>query len=431
MPPAPPSALSPGRRIAVIGSGVAGLTAAYVLQRRHDVTLFEAESRVGGHVNTVHLAGEDGDVAVDTGFIVFNEPNYPGFSRLLARLGVASQRSDMSFSMSCAATQLEYRGTNLNTVFAQRRNLLRPSFLRLLGDIRRFNRDASELIAQDDLTTTLRDFIATQRYGRSFVEHYLLPLGSSVWSADPVQFLGFPAAALARFLHRHGLLELGRVPEWRTIAGGSDRYVARILDRLAGRVRTSTPVTRIERDADGVRLWAPGHDGVRFDEVVIAAHADQALGMLADADDREREMLSAFRFQPNRATLHTDRRLLPRNRRAWASWNFRHVTDPGHREGRRAATLTYHANRLQSLPATTDYCTTLNQDDAIDESTVIASFDFAHPVFDTAAMLAQRRHAEISGRRHTHFAGAYWGYGFHEDGVQSALRVASHFGMSL
>ena len=415
-------------RIAIVGSGVSGLVSAHLLHPLHEITLFEAQDRLGGHVNTVRVPDADApDHAIDTGFIVFNEANYPGFTRLLAQLGVASQPSDMSFSFSCMQTGLEYRGTDFNTLFAQRRNLVNPGFLRMLVDITRFNRDARRLLQSEDVTTSLDDFLAAGHYSSDFVDRYVTPLGSSIWSSDPSRFGEFPAAALARFFDRHGLLRLRDRPEWRTVQGGASSYVDALTAPMRDRIRLGAPVQRIVRDETGVSIWAgDGTAGERFDRVIIAAHADEALGMLDAPTPLETETLGAFRFQPNRATLHTDVTMLPRNHRAWASWNYQRVAF-----GQRSPTLTYNANSLQSIRSERVFCTTLNREDAIDPADVIASFDYAHPVFDARALQMQGRQSLLNGQEHTHYCGAYWGYGFHEDGVQSALRVTREFGADL
>ncbi len=406
--------------IAIVGSGVAGLVVAHLLHPHARITLFESGERVGGHVNTVDVVEGSHTHAIDTGFIVYNERNYEGFAALLGELGVASQPSEMSFSFSSPATGLEYRGTNINTLLAKRSNALRPSFARMVADIPRFNREAKKLLDEGDVTLTLREFLRRGHYSSSFVDDYLIPLGASIWSADPQTFADFPVAPLARFFDRHGLLSLSGRPEWRTVSGGAQRYAQAIVAPFAHRVRTRCAVRRIERDDAGVVLHIDGSpEGERFDRVILATHADTALAMLAEPTHAERSVLGAFRFQANRATLHTDIRLLPRRPRARASWNYRRLD-----ASQRVPVLTYYANRLQNLASDVDYCITLNADHAIDPSRVLASFDYTHPIFDEAALRAQQRHHEIDGVRRTHFAGAYWGYGFHEDGVQSAIRVA-------
>lgn len=407
-------------RIAVIGSGVSGLVTAHLLHPHADVTVFEADSKVGGHVNTVDVLDGKRTFGIDTGFIVYNERNYPHFSALLDELGVETQPSDMSFAVSSRVSGLEYAGTNLNTLLARRTNALRPSFLRMLLDVVRFNRAARELLCEDDLSLSLAAFLQKGRYGRSFVQDYLIPLGASIWSANPQTFTAFPAAPLARFLNQHGLLTFGDRPRWRTVTGGARRYVEALIAPLGERVRTNCAVTRVVRDAGAVTVHSALHpEGERFDRVVLATHADTALALLDKPSAQERGILGAMRFQHNRATLHTDASLLPKRPRARASWNYTSGEDVN------VPVLTYYANRLQGLVSETDYCVTLNADSAIEPSTVIASFDYRHPVFDEAALRAQRRHHEIDGRQRTHFVGAYWGYGFHEDGAQSAHRVAA------
>ncbi len=406
-------------RIAIIGSGVSGLVAALNLNDRADIVLFEAHERVGGHVNTVEVHEANQTLGIDTGFIVYNERNYPGFSDLLAQLGVATQSSDMSFSVSSTATGLEYRGTNLNTLLARRTNALRPSFVRMVCDIPRFNRAVRALLDHNDISLSLDDFLRRERFSRPFVDDYLIPLGAAIWSANPQEFSAFPATSLARFLDQHGLLSLANRPPWRTVAGGAQNYVHALVAPFRDKIRTRCAVRLVERDENGVLVRSDAWpDGERFDRVVFATHADSALTLLAAPTAREIEVLGAFRFQRNRATLHTDEGLLPERRRAWASWNYRRTGDD-----QRVPVLTYYANRLQDLASETNYCITLNADDVIDPSKVLASFDYAHPTFDEAAIRAQRRHGEIDGWLRTHFVGAYWGYGFHEDGVQSALRV--------
>jgi predicted NAD/FAD-binding protein len=404
------------QRIAIVGTGIAGLASAHALYPAHEITVFEALPRVGGHANTVTVAEAAQTLDIDTGFIVYNQRNYPGFTAMLRSLDVSTQPSEMSFSVSSDVSGLEYRATNLNSLLARRSNLLRPSFARMLRDIPRFNRAARALVGSDDISTSLDDFLDDGNYSRPFIDDYLIPLGASIWSTDPRRFGRFPVAPLARFLDRHGLLAIGGKPEWRTISGGSSEYVRALIRPWRDRIRTGCAVQRIDRDAGGVLIRSAAHpDGERFDQVVLATHADISLALLGAPTTTEVSVLGAFAYQRNRVTLHTDRALLPRRPRAWASWNYRRVSDY-----QDSPTLTYYANRLQRLESATDYCLTLNADEKIDARRVIASFDYAHPVFDAASLRAQGRHAEIDGRLHTHYAGAYWGYGFHEDALQSA-----------
>ena len=410
-------------RIAVVGAGVSGLVAARLLNGRHDVTVFEANDYVGGHTHTVHVELDDAELDVDTGFIVYNEQNYPLFTALLRELEVATQPSPMSFSVSREPAGIEYRATSFGTLFAQRANLLRPSFHRMLVDIARFNRAARAVLEQGDEHSSLDDLLARGRFSRELRDHFVVPLGSSIWSADPAHFGEMPAMTYARFMANHGLLSFGAQPLWRTVTGGAHHYVRRLLRDLDGRVRSGAPVERIERRDDGVELVAQGHDAELFDAVVVATHADEALALLVDATPDERSVLGAIGFQPNTATLHTDSTMMPRNRRAWASWNYHLVDDAAGQ-----ATLTYYMNALQSLTTRHDVLVTLNREDAIDPSCVVASFSYHHPVLDAGAVAAQRRRSEIQGRRNTYFCGAYWEYGFHEDGVRSAYDVAALLG---
>ena len=404
-------------RIAIVGAGVSGLVTAHLLQRTHDITLFEAGGYAGGHTNTVTVETEAGAHHVDTGFIVFNDRNYPRFERLLQRLGVAWQPSSMTFSVSDEHGDFEYNGSSPNGLFAKRAHLVTPWFHRMVADLVRFNKEARRLLASLE-DPSLRGWLEDRGYSRAFVERLIVPQAAAVWSADPEQMWRFPARFLAEFFDNHGMLGLTGRPRWRTVAGGSHRYVEALTRPFHDRIRLRTPVRAIHRHDDHVII-----DGERFDEVVIAAHADQALAMLADPSDREHELLGAFPYQANEAVLHTDRRLLPRRRRAWASWNYHLLGEPSG-----LPTVTYHMNRLQSLRADRDFCVTLNRTEAIDPDHVIRTIPYAHPVYTAAGVAAQARHNEISGRNRTHFCGAYWGWGFHEDGVRSAARVAKRLG---
>ena len=411
-------------RIAIVGAGVSGLVAAHLLHRRHEVTVFEANAYAGGHANTVRVDTANETHYVDTGFIVFNDRNYPSFERLLAQLGVATQPSTMTFSVSDGRGDFEYSGGSPNGLFAKRAHLVTPAFHRMVSDLARFHRAARRLLEHDRPGPSLRSWLDEQAFSREFVECLIVPQASAVWSADPRQLWSFPARFLAEFFDNHGMLSFRGRPRWRTVAGGSRRYVEALMSPFADRVRLSTPAHAIARRDDGVLVKARGCDWETFDEVVLATHSDQALALLTDATDREREILCSIPYQPNEAVLHTDVRLLPRRRRAWASWNY-HLPETG-RPGR-AATVTYHMNRLQSLQAECEFCVTLNRTDAIDPATVIRTIRYSHPVYTPAGVEAQRRVTQISGRRRTHYCGAYWGWGFHEDGVLSALRVAERF----
>jgi predicted NAD/FAD-binding protein len=403
-------------RIAIVGAGVSGLVCAHLLQRDHELVVFEADERAGGHARTVRVETGTGFYAVDTGFVVFNDRNYPKFERLLGELGVATQPSQMSFSVS-DGRDFEYNGASLGGLFARRRHALSPSFYRMIADLFRFNRDAGLLLAGGS-EPSLREWLAERRYSQMFVERLIVPQASAVWSADPAQMWSFPARFLVEFFDNHGMLGLRGRPHWRTIAGGSSGYVKALMRPLEGRLRLSTAVSEVSRHPNHVTISSRAGERERFDAVVIATHSDQALALLGDPSERERELLGAIPYQPNEAVLHTDRSLLPKGRRAWASWNY-HLD--GGTPGRCA--VTYHMNSLQSLHADREFCVTINRTAAIDPARIIQTIQYAHPVYTPAGVAAQARHEEISGHNRTHYCGAYWGWGFHEDGVASAHRV--------
>jgi len=413
-------------RLAVIGGGIAGLATAHLLCGDHEVTLFEANDYLGGHTHTVDVPLDGTTWAVDTGFIVFNGRTYPNFIRLLDRLGVASQPSVMSFSVTSERSGLEYCATNLDTLFAQRRNLVSLPFWGMLREIFRFNRESRELYGSSDMTLTLGSYLAEKGYSRRFIDDFMVPMGSAIWSADPTRFLQFPAAAFVRFFTNHGILNVIDQPQWRVIRGGSRQYVEPLVRPFRDRVRLSSPVERVRRLPDRVEVTPRGGETESFDQVILACHSDQALAMVADPSDAEREILSAIPYQENDTVLHTDERLLPDLPKARASWNCRIP-----REERRGATLTYWMNRLQSLQAPVEFCVTLNTPDAIAPEKVIRRMVYHHPVYSAAAFQAQERRHEISGVNRTWYCGAWWGYGFHEDGLASALAVCRHFGRGL
>ena len=405
---------------------MSGLVAAHLLAREHEVTVFEANAYAGGHTNTVRVDTPHETHYVDTGFIVFNDRNYPNFGRLLSQLGVGHQASDMSFAVSDEAGDFEYSSTSPNGLFAKRAHLATPWFHRMVADLVRFQREARELLHLTGPGPSLGHWLEDRGYSRPFVERLIVPQASAVWSADPRQMWTFPARFLAEFFHNHGMLGLRDRPRWRTVRGGSHAYVHALLARFPGHVRLRTPVDAVRRHGDHVAITPRGAGAERFDEVVLATHSDQARALLGeDASDREHELLAAIPYQRNEAVLHTDTRLLPRRRRAWASWNYHLLAEPTS-----ASTVTYHMNRLQSLRAEREFCVTLNRSEAIDPGKVIRTIEYAHPVFTSTGQGAQRRVEEISGRNRTHFAGAYWGWGFHEDGVVSGLRVARRLGIA-
>jgi predicted NAD/FAD-binding protein len=414
--------LGPGRkRLAVLGAGISGLLAAERLCRVHDVTVFEAEDRLGGHTHTVDVPGPDGPVAVDTGFIVCNDRTYPGFLALLARLGVPLRPSTMSFSVRCERTGLEWAGGGFAEFFAQPRNALRPWFWRLLVDILRFHRQAPAFADGD---ATLREVLAQGRYGRAFAANYLVPMMSAIWSADPERLLAMPARFFVRFFANHGMLTVNDRPQWYTVVGGSRRYLGPLSAPFRDRIRLGARVVDLRRDATGVVVAVAGQPPERFDGAVVAVHSDQALRLLGDATAAERALLGAIPYQENDVVLHTDERLLPRALRARAAWNYHLPAAPVGR-----ATVTYCMNILQGLPGPAMYCVTLNRTAAIDPARILRRFVYHHPVFDENGVQAQGRIALANGRGRIWWCGAWCGFGFHEDGVQSALRVAADFGV--
>jgi predicted NAD/FAD-binding protein len=415
-------------KIAIIGTGISGLTCAYLLNRRHDITVFEASENIGGHTATVDIQMPDGEQqAIDTGFIVYNEWTYPNFIKLLTQLGISGQKTEMSFSVHDERSGLEYGGNNLNSLFAQRLNLFRPSFLKMVRDILRFNREAITDLDTDRLSSgiTLENYLAKNRYSKAFITHYLVPMGAAIWSASTKVMMEFPLLFFVRFLKNHGLLSISERPQWFVIPGGSREYLAPLTKDFSDRIHTSTPVTGITRQNEGVTLTtARGNE--HFDAVIIASHSDQALAMLQDASTAERDILSAIPYQANDVVLHTDKSLLPEQKRAWSSWNYHLTADE-----QSHAVLTYNMNILQGLHSAHTFCVTLNHTTAIAPEKILRKFSYSHPVFTLAGVAAQQRWHEINGVNHTWFCGAYWRNGFHEDGVASALRVCEAFGENL
>jgi predicted NAD/FAD-binding protein len=404
-------------RIAIVGTGISGLVAAHRLHRDHEIVVYEAGGRIGGHTHTVAVEAADGTHWIDTGFIVFNDRNYPHFEALLDELGVATQPSHMSFSVSDGG-RFEYAGTPRG-LFARPAHLISPTFLGMLRDWRRFNREARALIGMNGTAPSLGHWLEQQGFSRHFVERLIVPQASAVWSADPAQMWSFPASFMAEFFDNHGMYSLRNRPQWQTVTGGSRRYVEAITAPWRDRVRLRAPVRRIERLPDGVRIEADGCESEEFDHVVLATHSDQALALLADPSEAEREVLSAIPYQRNEAVLHTDAALMPRRRAAWSSWNF-HLTE----QPAQGSTVTYWMNNLQRLGSREHYFVTLNRTEQIDPAKVIRRIAYDHPVYTEEGVAAQARWTEISSaERRTHFCGAYWSWGFHEDGVVSALRA--------
>ena len=414
-------------KIAIIGSGIAGLTSAYLLQREHEITVFEAQDWIGGHTHTVPVRLDGREYAVDTGFIVFNDWTYPNFIQLLQQLGVGFKPTEMSFAVSDPDTGVEYNGHDLNSLFAQRTNLLSPRFWGMIRDILRFNKEALSDLEQGRIAadTTLGQYLSQNGYGQRFIEHYIVPMGAAIWSMSLADMLGFPLQFFVRFFKNHGLLSVSNRPQWYVIEGGSSAYVAPLTKGFSERIRLNCPVSRVERDELGVTLQSPaGRE--RFDAVIFACHSDQALQLLAEPSASEAEILGALRYADNDVVLHTDTRVLPKRRLAWASWNYR-LGGPT----RQPAAVTYNMNILQGIESEHTFCVSLNQTDAIDPDKILARFSYAHPQYSLAASSAQLRGEELQGRQHSYFCGAYWANGFHEDGVVSALRVAAEFGEAL
>jgi predicted NAD/FAD-binding protein len=409
-------------KIAVIGSGISGLACAHYLSSDHEVWVYEANRKVGGHTATVDVQLGTGRYAIDTGFIVFNDRTYPNFIALMDELGVSSKPTAMGFSVRDPESGLEYSGTNLDTLFAQRRNLLSLPFIGMIRDILRFNRKAvADLEAGEiDDKETLGAYLARNAYGDKFVQHYLAAMGSAIWSADCATILDFPVSFFVRFFRNHGLLSVNDRPQWRVIEGGSREYLRPLCARFSERISTGNAVVRVVRRAGrGVTLSMANGQQVLFDQVVFATHSDQALTLLDQPSPAEREILGAIPYQSNDVVLHTDTRMLPRNPKTWSSWNY----TLGQREDR--AVVTYNMNILQGIEAPETFCITLNNTAAINPHKIIGKFQYDHPVFSVAGMAAQQRWAEINGAANTWYCGAYWHNGFHEDGVVSALRVAN------
>ena len=412
------------KTIAIIGSGISGLSAAWYLSRRHEAHLFECDHRLGGHTNTVMVDSESGPLPIDTGFIVHNDRTYPNFCRLMRELGVVTQASDMSFAVTERGGGFEYASHGLPGFFAQRRNLLSTSHYRLLSEILRFNREAPRLLDQVDAEgLTLGQFLDAGGYAQVFIDRYLIPMAGAVWSMAPEVMPQFPAVTLIRFMQNHGMLGIDTHPKWKAIRNGSHSYLGPITAPYRNRIYSECRIESVERGERGVILHFAGGASRSFDEVVFACHGDQILPLLAQPSEEERGILECFTTSRNETCLHTDASLLPSRRSARASWNYM-LGDRGR------VTVTYHMNRLQALSVREDYCVTLNANGSIDPRRVLRRMVYEHPLYTRAAIGAQQRWSEISGRNHTHYCGAYWFYGFHEDGVRSGIRVAEALGVN-
>lgn len=414
-------------KIAVIGSGIAGLTSAYLLNRSHDVTVFESSDWIGGHTHTVDVQIDGRHHAIDTGFIVFNDWTYPNFIRLLSQLGVAFKPTEMSFSVHDPRTGVEYNGNNLNSLFAQRRNILSPGFWGMLRDILRFNRQAPLDLQEQRISAemTLGDYLEAGGYGPRFIKHYIVPMGAAIWSMSLADMLGFPLQFFVRFFKNHGLLSVNNRPQWCVIEGGSSSYIEPLTRSFHQHIRLNCPVHKVERTCDGVVIHSSAGSET-FDHVVFACHSDQALALLSDPSQAEQEILGALPYADNDVVLHTDTRLLPDRKLAWASWNYRLTGD-----AQTQAAVTYDMNILQGIDSATTFCVSLNQTPMINPLKILARYTYAHPQYSLAAVAAQARWQELNGAQNTHYCGAYWANGFHEDGVVSALRVAAAFGETL
>jgi predicted NAD/FAD-binding protein len=412
-------------KIAVIGAGIAGNVAAYKLNRQHDITVFEAGSYAGGHTNTVTVHENGRDLAVDTGFIVFNDRTYPNFIRLLDEIGQESQPSDMSFSVRAEDDRIEYCSTTLNSLFAQRGNLFRASFYRMVRDILRFNGTVSSKVENLDETQPLGSYLLEHGYSREFTDNYLVPMAAAIWSAEPRSILDMPVTFLVRFFANHGLLQIKDRPVWRVIKGGSQQYVNKLVAAHRDRIRLNSPVLSIRRTGNHVELESASGGKEMFDYVFVACHSDQALSLLKDATRLEREVLGAIKYQPNEAILHTDVSLMPKRRRAWAAWNY-HIP----KDATRHVAVTYNMNILQGFNTDRQYLVTLNNDQQIDPAKIIRTVQYDHPIYSRESVAAQARQKDINCDR-TFFCGAYWRNGFHEDGVVSALNALNSFEESL
>jgi predicted NAD/FAD-binding protein len=412
------------KHIAIIGTGISGLTAAYLLSKKNQVSVFEKNDRVGGHTATVDIIKGDEALAIDTGFIVFNDKTYPNYLALLSEIGIGKQATEMSFSVHNTQTGLEYNGHNLNTLFAQRRNILRPKFWMLVKEILRFNKLCKDIFKEQNYQSgnTLGDFLKDNDFSTYFAEHYILPMGAAIWSTSLDQMEDFEFRFFVQFFNHHGLLNIADRPQWYVIPNGSRSYLAPLCKPFKDNITLNADISGINRSEDKVHLHFKNAPSQTFDEVVIACHSNEALALLNDATEDEQKVLSSMPYSENSVVLHTDTRLLPKRQKAWASWNYQLSSDRS-----KAASVTYNMNILQGLNSKYTFCVTLNQKEDIDPKTILREFTYYHPIFSAESIVAQKQRSLICGLNHTHFAGAYWHNGFHEDGVQSGVEVAQRF----
>ncbi len=414
-------------KIAIIGSGISGLTCAYLLNRQHDIKVFEAEKTIGGHTATKDVIINGQHFAIDTGFIVYNDWTYPNFIKLMDELGVNSHPTEMSFSVRCLKSGLEYGGNNLNTLFAQRSNLLKASYIKMLLDIMRFNKEAVDDLTHQRIsaTGTLGEYLQAKGYGNAFINHYLIPMGSAIWSAPNQIMLDFPLLFFVRFFKNHGLLSVNNRPQWRVISGGSRAYLGPLVNSFKNKIKTGRSVSSVTRHTESVSVTVKGRQPEVFDEVIFACHSDQALNMLGDPSSEETALLGAIPYSNNEVVLHTDASLLPRRKLAWSSWNYllpeQQQTPP---------VLTYNMNILQGIEAPVTFCVSLNTTERIDPEKILGHYQYSHPVFSLDSVQAAKNWKQINGVNRSWFCGAYWGNGFHEDGVNSALKVTQAMGVN-
>ncbi len=414
-------------KVAIVGTGISGLTSAYLLNRHHDVHVFEANNYIGGHTNTIQVKEREKTIPVDTGFIVFNELNYPNLCELFDELGVKSRDSDMSFSVHSEKNGLEFNGTDLNRIFSQRSNILNPTFLRMLKDIMRFHKHAPVVLKSNIVDTiTVSEFAETNEYSKYFIEYYLVPLGASLWSCPAEKFRQFPIKFVLEFLDNHCMLQVNDRPQWKTVVGGSSQYIAPLTQWYSEKIHLNCAVTNVVRKNNKVEIYFVNGNSESFDEVILATHADTSLQLVKEPDAEEKQFLEMFEYQDNEAILHTDTSVLPKKKRTWASWNYRIPSE----ENTHVA-VTYNMNMLQGIDSDVTYNVSLNQSQYINPTTIIKKINYHHPVFHPGRDAVQSQHQKMIRRRGISYCGAYWGYGFHEDGVRSAINVGQAYDQEL